>query len=280
MASVHGNEDQIAYWNGPTGQRWTEQQETMDASLLPMAEAALAAAQARDGEHVLDVGCGTGATSLMLAERVGAHGSVLGVDISRPMLARARERAAGHGNMQFIEADACVHGFAPKSIDLLFSRFGVMFFADPLAAFQNLHKAMKPAGRMAFVCWRPLSENPFALVPMGVALKHLPPQPAPDPTAPGPFAFGDRERVSGLLSKAGFKDVRFTPLNTTMVMARKPETAAKEAVYVGMASRLLKDAPEEVKQKVVAELTQAFAQHLGPDGVTFPAHCWVVTGRA
>lgn len=280
MASARGNEDQVAYWNGPTGQRWTEQQETMDASLLPMAEAALAAADARPGEHVLDVGCGTGATSLMLAERVGARGSVLGVDISRPMLARARERAAGHANVSFAEADASTHGFGAQKFDLLFSRFGVMFFADPLAAFQNLHRAMNPKGRMAFVCWRPLSENPFALVPMGVALKHLPPQPAPDPHAPGPFAFGDSVRVTGILTKAGFTDVAFKPLDTKMVMARKPETAAKEAVYVGMASRLLKDAPEDVKQKVVAELTDAFARHLGPDGVTFPAHCWVVTGRA
>ncbi len=280
MGEERGNADQVAYWNGPTGKRWTEQQETMDASLLPMAEAALAAAAARPGEHVLDVGCGTGATTLMLAGQVGASGAVLGVDISQPMLSRARERAAGQGNVSFIEADASTHIFAPRGFDLLFSRFGVMFFADPLSAFRNLHGAMNPSGRMAFVCWRPLRENPFALVPMGAALKHLPPQPPADPNAPGPFAFGDKDRVTGLLSKAGFKDVRFAALNTTMVMARKPETAAKEAVYVGMASRLLKDAPEEVKAKVVAELTETFARHMGPDGVTFPAHCWVVTGRA
>lgn len=282
MSNPKDNSDQLAYWNGPSGERWAEQQETLDASLRPMAEAALKVAAPKAGDHVLDIGCGTGATSLMLGDMVGPSGRVTGIDISKPMLARAIARAdeLKATNVTFIEADAATHEFSSQWFDVLFSRFGVMFFVDPLAAFQNLHHAAKKGARLGFVCWRPLRENPFALVPMAAALKHLPPQPPADPNQPGPFGFGDKDRTARILAEAGFSGVSITPFDSTMVMARKPETAANEAVYMGMASRLLKDATKEVKERVIAELTETYRLYLTPDGVTFPAHCWIVSATA
>lgn len=280
MSSKPVNADQIAYWNGPSGQRWAEQQETLDESLKPMAEAALRAASPVSGEVVLDIGCGTGATTLMLADAVGPSGSATGVDISQPMLAVAQGRAEGRANVRFVEADASVYPFEADSADLVFSRFGVMFFEEPGVAFTNLHRALKPGGRIAFVCWRPLKENPFALVPMAAALKHLPPQPPGDPDAPGPFGLGNRDRTALILAEAGFAQIGIEPFDGTMKMAHKAETAAKEAVYMGMASRLLKDADQATKDKVVAELTDTYARYLTPDGVIFPAHTWIVTARA
>lgn len=278
--SESGNADQIAYWNGKSGLKWAEDQEKLDAMMRPMAEAAVAAAAVQAGESVLDIGCGTGGTAMALADLAGPQGRVLGVDISRPMLEVARTRAAGRSNMSFVEADAAVTPFAAGSADLVFSKFGVMFFADPEAAFRNIHKAMKPNGRLAFICWRGLAENPFATIPMGAALKHLPPQPKGDPHAPGPFAFADPVRVGHILMQAGFKTPAFAAFDATMTIGRKAASAAREAVLMGMASRLLIDASDEVKAKVIEELTATYEGHMTADGVTLPAHCWVVTASA
>ena len=275
-----GNADQIAYWNGKSGLKWAEDQEKLDAMMQTMADVAVAAAAPQPGESVLDIGCGTGATALALAERVGPEGRVLGVDISKPMLEVARARAVGHPNMAFQLADAATAHFEAGSADLIFSKFGVMFFADPEAAFRNIYKAVRPGGRLAFICWRALSENPFATVPMAAALKHLPPQPKPDPHAPGPFAFADPVRVGHILVQAGFKTPAFAAFDSTMVIGRKAASAAKEAVLMGMASRLLMDASDELKAQVIDELTETYAAHMTPEGVTLPAHCWVVTASA
>ena len=274
------NADQIAYWNAASGRKWAEDADKMDAMMSEMAAAAIAAASPQPGEAVIDVGCGSGGTSLLLADAVGSHGRVLGIDVSHPMLDVARARAAGRENLSFLEADAASHVFHGPGADLVFSKFGVMFFADPEAAFANLHRAAKPGGRLAFICWRAMAENPFAMLPTQAALKHLPPQPRPDPTAPGPFAFADAVRVGHILTQAGFKTPAFATFDTTMVIGRKPESAAREAVLVGMASRLLMNESDETREKVIAELTQTYQGHLGPDGVTLPARCWIVTASA
>lgn len=274
------NADQIAYWNGKSGQKWAEDQEKLDAMMQAMADAAVAAAAAMPGESVLDIGCGTGATALALADLVGPEGRVQGVDVSMPMLDVARSRIGGRRNVSFTEADAATAHFEPSSVDLVFSKFGVMFFADPEAAFTNIRKAVKPGGRLAFICWRALQENPFATLPMGAALKHLPPQPKPDPNAPGPFAFADPVRVGHILMQAGFKTPAFAAFDATMVVGRKASSAAKEAVLVGMASRLLMEASDEMKDRVIADLTETYEKHMTPEGVKLPAHCWVVTASA
>jgi len=274
------NADQIAYWNGKSGLKWAEDQEKMDAMMQSMADAALAAAAPAPGESVIDIGCGTGATALALADRVGPEGRVLGVDISRPMLEVARSRAGARRQLSFLEADASVAPFEPGSVDLVFSKFGVMFFADPEAAFRNIYSAVRPGGRLAFICWRGVKENPFATLPMSAALKHLPPQPKPDPHAPGPFAFADPVRVGHILMQAGFKTPAFAAFDTTMTVGRTAASAAKEAVHIGMASRLLIDASDAVREAVIADLTTTYEAHMTAGGVTLPAHCWVVTASA
>lgn len=271
------NADQIAYWNGQTGRKWAEDADQMDAMMRTQTEAVLAAAVPSEGESVLDIGCGSGGTTLALAAAVGPSGLVTGIDISHPMLAVARERAKGRSNIHFLEVDASTHALPVASVDLIFSKFGVMFFADPEQAFRNIRRAAKPGARLAFICWRSVHENPFATVPMGIAMRHLPPQPPPDPTAPGPFAFADPVRVGHILTEAGFQTPAFAAFDTTMVIGRTAAGAAREAVLVGMASRLLMNAPQDLKDKVIAELTTEYEKRMTHDGVTFPAHCWIVT---
>lgn len=274
------NADQIAYWNGQTGRKWAEDQVQMDRMMQAMTDTVVAAAVPQAGESVIDVGCGAGATSLAFADAVGPDGSVLGVDISHPLLEVARTRAAGRANLRFVEADATVYHFAPAAADLIVSKFGVMFFAEPVRAFRNLRLALKPGGRLAFICWRTLAENPFATVPIGAALRHLPPQPPPDPNAPGPFAFADPVRVGHILTEAGFQTPAFAGFDSTMTVGRVPADAAREAVLMGMASRLLMNAAQAVKDAVIEDLTGEYEKRLGNDGITFPAHCWVVTASA
>jgi len=271
------NADQIAYWNGQTGRKWAEDADQMDAMMRTQTEAVLAAAVPSEGESVLDIGCGSGGTTLALAAAVGPSGLVTGIDISHPMLAVARERAKGRSNIHFLEVDASTHALPVASVDLIFSKFGVMFFADPEQAFRNIRRAARPGARLAFICWRTLHENPFATVPMGIAMKHLPPQPPPDPTAPGPFAFADPVRVGHILTEAGFQTPAFAAFDTTMVIGKTAAGAATEAVRAGMASRLLMNAAQDVKDKVIAELTLEYEKRMTHDGVSFPAHCWIVT---
>lgn len=274
------NADQIAYWNGQTGRKWAEDQVQMDRMMQSMTDAVVAAAVPQTGESVIDIGCGAGASSLAVADAVGPSGDVTGVDVSHPMLEVARERAKDRRNVRFLEADATTHAFPQASADLIISKFGVMFFADPTQAFRNLRRATKVGGRLAFICWRTLAENPFATVPMSAALRHLPPQPPPDPNAPGPFAFADPVRVGHILTEAGFQTPAFAAFDSTMTVGRSAAGAAKEAVLMGMASRLLKDAAPEVKDQVIADLTAEYEKRMGHDGVTFPAHCWIVTASA
>src|ERR1700744_1570877 len=184
-----GNADQIAYWNGPNGQRWTDRQAEQDVLLAPVTQALIDRAAPRPGERIIDVGCGCGGTSMALAERVAPAGFVLGVDISGPMLSRARQLAPRELPVDFVLADATVYPFDPASFDLLASRFGVMFFAEPSRSFANLRKALRPSGRLAFACWREPRENPFFMAPLQAVYKHVPKLPQQGPEDPGPFSF-------------------------------------------------------------------------------------------
>ncbi len=208
------NADQLAYWNGENGDKWARLQERLDGLFAPISAAAVAAAAPRPGDRVLDIGCGCGDTVLALAEAVGPLGSVTGVDISGPMLAVAGHRIAARELAQaaVLRADAATEPFAPGSVDLVFSRFGVMFFDAPSEAFINIRRAMKPGGRLVFACWRPFRENPWFHTPYEAAAPHLPEQEKADPEAPGPFAFAEPERVTRILGVAGFTDGRGRPL--------------------------------------------------------------------
>ena len=215
------NAAQIAYWNDRAAVTWTAMQDRLDAMFTPLTAIVVDAAAPAAGERVIDVGCGCGATVLELARRVGPDGRVLGVDVSEPMAARAQERiaAAGFGNAEVKVSDASTFGFAAGQADLLFSRFGVMFFADPAAAFANLRRGMRPGGRLLFACWRPMIDNPWFLVPTQAAAHLLPPAPAMEPNAPGPFAFADADRVRRILGTAGWSDVVLTRQDVPMRVA-------------------------------------------------------------
>jgi len=215
------NAEQIRYWNEVSGPKWAALGDIINEQIAPIGRETLERAALRAGERVLDVGCGCGHTSLELAERVGPTGRVSGIDISGPMLQVARERAGESGleNVDFLDADAQVHAFEPAGFDLSFSRFGVMFFADPSAAFANLLQALRPGGRLVFVCWQEVKRNPWMLVPVVAVAQHvaLPPRPAPE--EPGPFSFADDERVRAILERAGFSEIRFEALERSMNVA-------------------------------------------------------------
>lgn len=274
------NEDQLKFWNDKAGRDWTELQERMDANLSGIHHAILAFAEPRSGETVLDIGCGTGTTSMVLADRVGPSGRVTGIDLSEPMLELARRRGAGRADLRYVLGDASLHPFAPEH-DLLFSRFGVMFFDDPVGAFTHLRGALKAGGRLAFVCWRTPPENPWASAPVRAAKPFLPDQPPPDPLAPGPFAFSDPDRIRTILVQAGFSVPRIEPYDGVMNMGPDLDTAAAHTLRIGPLSRALGDADAAARQKIVIVVKDAFQPFITRDGdIAPPTACWLVEARA
>ncbi len=271
--------DQVAFWSGEGGDIWLARETRTDAMLAGLGNRALAAAAAQPGEAVLDVGCGTGATSRALARAVTPSGSVLGLDLSIPMMAEASRRAAAEGlaNVRFVAGDASAYALTPASIDLLFSRFGVMFFGDPVAAFTHLRRALKPRGRLAFLCWRPFKDNAWAFVPFIAAAPFLPPMPRPGPHDPGPFAFGDRDYVQRILTSAGFSDITIDPIDDQAVFQTSSlDEAAARAAEVGPMTRLLRDAPEAARQQALEAVSKALAPYMAGGAVRLSTACWLV----
>jgi SAM-dependent methyltransferase len=283
-SSEQDNAAQIAYWNDRAGETWTTFQERLDALFEPLTALALAAAAPASGEHVIDIGCGCGATVLALADRVGPTGHILGVDVSEPMSARARQRIANAAinNAEVVVCDAAVHAFAPAGTDLLFSRFGVMFFADPVAAFVNLRHAMRPGGRLLCAAWRPLADNPWFSVPLEAARPILPPQAPADPNAPGPFAFANRERTIGIFSGAGWHDVQLTRHDLPMKFAEtgQLEQATDFATRMGALARLLADVDAEVRTAVRLAVGKALQAYDSPGGINLTGSIWLISARA
>ena len=273
------NTDQIAYWNDKAGETWAALQTELDRQLEGLGEAAINILAPAAGERILDVGCGSGQTTLALAGRVGADGLVLGVDISRPLLEAAHRRAAeaGAARARFLEADAQAHPFDSAAFDAAFSRFGVMFFADPAAAFANIRAALKPGGRLAFVCWRAMMENPWMTVPLAAGLAHLPPPQPPTPGSPGPFAFADAERVRGILQTAGFSQIDIRP-HDAMVGGNDLDSAVRTALRVGPLGMLMRDNPG-AREAVQASVREAIAANMKDGRVQLPSATWMVTAR-
>lgn len=284
-----GNSPQTLDWNGNSGERWLANQERLDRMLAAYGDAAVAAAAPQPGERVMDIGCGAGATTLDIARLVCPVGFVLGVDISAQLIGRARERAADSDNpgkgVEFLLADASREVFAPPRFDLLFSRFGVMFFDDPVAAFGHIRHALRPDGRLVFVCWRGAGENDWTRLPMAAIRDIVPPAPPVDAEAPGPFSFGDRGRVTRILTDAGYGDIVFEAVDHPILfgLGATREAAIDDAVdhalQVGPLGRALIDQPGIVKAQAIAAVRAAFGEKAGPDGVTIEGAAWVVTAR-
>ena len=276
------NADQVAYWNGAAGRKWTERQEIQDAVLAPITVQLFLAANLREGEKVIDIGCGCGDTTLAAAAAVGERGRALGIDISERMLARARERAiALGGETRFRLADASAEDFSEEAADILMSRFGVMFFADPAATFANLRRALRPGGRLAFVCWREPKQNPWLVMPFHAMKNRVPPQPERKPEDPGPFAFANDSRLRGILEAAGFTDVaieaRSMQLDTAI--GRGLEVAVRGALELGPVSRALDGQPEDVCALAETDIRAALTPYLKGDSVELGASVWVVTAQ-
>jgi SAM-dependent methyltransferase len=270
------NEQQIEYWNGAVGRRWATLQDRIDLQLNNIADALIPFANARPGERVLDIGCGCGTMTLRLGMAVAPDGSVAGLDISAPMLEVARARAqAMNADIPFLKSDASTHEFQPV-FDLVFSRFGVMFFADPLAAFKNIRTALAPKGRLAFVCWRPFVENDWAAVPFTAAKPFLPAQPPSDPHAPGPFAFADAGRLKGILESAGFANIRIEKLDTTANLGATLEQAVDATLAVGPLARAASEVDDAIREKIRGAVKEALKPYATPAGVTPGVACWLV----
>jgi SAM-dependent methyltransferase len=272
--------DPNAYWNGPAGDRWVREQAALDDMLRPFGEAALDAARVSPGEAVVDVGCGCGATSLALASLVGARGRVVGLDVSAPMLRRARERAVDCPNVSLRDGDAAREFLGASTFDLVFSRFGVMFFADPWSAFAHLRTALRSGGRLAFVCWKALGENPWAAIPFD-AVAHVLGRPDPEPAdAPGPFSLGDEPRLRSLLDGAGFRDVKLAAFRTTLAFGASGaiDDAVSEISRVGPVARLLVDRDEASMALAHAAIKAVVSAHTDTHGVVaLAAAAWIVT---
>ncbi len=270
--------DQLAYWNSPAGEKWLKRQAETDVMLAPAQEAAILRAAPRAGEHVLDIGCGCGASTIELAERVGGAGRVVGVDISTAMLEHARMRALSVPQAETLCADAARFSFPAESFDLMFSRFGVMFFGAPAAAFAHLRGALKPAGRIVFTCWRGIEENPWMRVPLRAVCNHVPRPPRPGPEEPGPYSFADPARVTRILTATGLDAPRFTKFDFVIDLAggRGLDAAVDNAASVGAASAALNDQPQHLRDAALDELRATLAP-LEKDGrVPLDAAVWIV----
>jgi len=276
------NADQLAFWNGVGGHTWVARQAHTDITLTPVTEALLAHAAPRARERVLDVGCGCGGPTLEFARAVGPAGRVAAVDISGPMLAEGRRRAAAAGlaNIDWLQADPAT---APlDEFDLLTSAFGLMFFGDPVGAFAHMRSAAAPGARMSFVCWRSLAENPWMEVPMNAVSRHLPPRPRPTPHSPGMFAFADPERVSQVLTAAGWAPPRLERLDVDLDIAagRGLDEAVAQSSQIGAVNSWLRNQPAEVVSAAIASLREALAPHRDGPSVRLPGAMWLVSSAA
>jgi len=279
------NAVQQTYWNEPGGDAWTQWQERLDLQLAPFGHAAIDAVAPQSGERVLDIGCGCGDTTLQAAALVGTSGTVTGVDISATMLSRARERAARASvqNVQFVEADAQVAGTADTGgpFDAAVSRFGVMFFADPVAAFTNLASLVRPGGRLAFVCWQVPDHNAWMSGLTREVATLFPPQSPPDPHAPGPFAFADPDRTRDIVQSGGFANVAVEPCTRAIRLFGTDDfdVAVEGSLTVGGAARLLLNgtAAQRAEARVMAE--REMRTMWGEGGAVVDAAGWLVTAQ-
>ncbi|MDN3563233.1 class I SAM-dependent methyltransferase [Paeniroseomonas aquatica] len=276
------NAAQAAYWNGPSTRAWATHHARIDARFAPVLARALDRAAPRPGARVLDIGCGSGTSTLALAERVGPQGAVLGLDIAADSVAVAERRiaAAGLAQARVMLADAATHPFAPAGFDLLFSRFGVMFFLDPVAAFGHIRGALKPGAAVVLAAFRSPAENAWATGPVAAVRHLLPPAIPPGPEEPGQFAFADPARVQRILLGAGFRDVALEAADLPMRLGADAAEAADFAMTIGQASRAAAGLPEAARAAVREGIAAFYQAHDSAAGVVMPAAIWLVTATA
>lgn len=276
MTSSKGAGFSRDYWNEDGGAGWVAEQERLDMLLRPISEHLLTVAAPRAGERVIDIGCGCGSTTLELARRVGATGSALGVDISRPMLERARTIGADLPQLSFIEADAQTHPLAEATADLVMSRFGVMFFADSVAAFSNLRRAVAPGGRCVFACWQGVELNPWVGAAARDARDLLPGPQMPSQDAPGPFRFADRDRTTTMLRDAGFASVDVEPFATELSVTGTVDELVDFFFKNTPLRKVLGELKPEVREQVRQRIGTTLAADYDGSGVAYGSAVWIV----
>lgn len=273
------NDEQARLWNGASGLAWVERQELLDRLFQPFESLLVDAVVAGKAKRVLDVGCGTGATTLAIAQRLGADAECVGIDISEPMLIVARERAGREcAAARFLCADAQLHAFQPASFDAIVSRFGVMFFSNPVDAFANLRKAMRPGGELHALAWRSPQENPFMTIAERAASPLMPGLPLRRSGGPGQFSFADSQRVREILEKSGWRDISIEPLDIACTM---PESDLFPYITrLGPVGLLLQQVEGCLRKRIVEVVRDAFAVYVRDGEVRFTAACWRIGARA
>ena len=269
------NSQQREYWNGSAGATWVEAQAQLDSMLAPLSEIALARLAVQPAERVIDIGCGCGATSIAM-QRQGA--AVWGIDLSQQMLAQAKARAQGLKNIAFSQTDAAVQAYTPDH-DALFSRFGVMFFADPVGAFTNLRTALKADGRMVFLCWQKPRDNPWMAVAGAAVQPFLPPPEPVNARDPGPFAFAETAWVEEVLTRAGFSDVSFDDVRPTLRLGADLDEVMAFQGRVGPLARVLAELSEADRVQALAAAREALAAYVTPTGVHLGCAAWLVSAK-
>lgn len=273
------NSEQAALWNGRGGRAWVDQQELLDQLFKPLEDLLVEAVRALSPHRVLDVGCGTGGTTLAAARLLGANGHCIGIDISEPMIAAARARAEQEGTAaSFICADVQTHAFLPAIFDMIISRLGVMFFENPVVAFANLRRAARDDAKLQFIAWRSAAENPFMTTAERAAAPLLPNIPGRQPGAPGQFAFADRQRISSILEKSGWADIDIQPIDVDCILPRKELVGY--LTRLGPVGLILQDADEQTRAQVIETVRAAFDPYVQGTEVRFTAACWMVGARA
>ncbi len=269
-----------AYWNDAGGNAWVEHQGLLDRINQPVGDIIAARADPGAGARVLDVGCGAGATTLDMARRLRPDGLSVGVDVSEALLELARQRARSEavGNVDFLRADAATHDFGGSVFDAAISRYGVMFFEDPDAAFANLRRAVRPGGGLTFACWRSAAENPLTLVPLEAAAPFLPEPPKAPADAPGRFAFANPDRVRGILDRGGWRRIAVEPLDVATPVSL--DELLTLSLKLGLLGTLLPRHDETVRRQVAEAVAARLESHVVNGMVPMTAACWLVTATA
>lgn len=278
-AASQDGDEQVKLWNGASGRAWVETRDVLEAMFKPLEALLVRAVSDAGARRVLDIGCGTGATTFAVAQALGSQGHCTGIDISGPMIAAARTRAEREGRLaSFICADAQSHGFAPASFDMIISRLGVMFFADPVQAFANLRRAVRPDAALRLIVWRSAAENPFMTTAELAAKPLLPDLPPRRPDAPGQFGFADRSRVEAILRASGWEGAAIEPLDVAL---RFPASELTRYVSrLGPVGVMLQGMEEPRRTDVIDTVRGAFDRYVDGSEIRFTAACWMVAARA
>ena len=277
------NKNQKDFWSGKGGDIWVERQNAMDTMLSPLGEAALNKLNFNEEENVLDIGCGCGHTTLNIAKRIGPSGNVTGLDISEPMLKRAKESAVEMSitNTSFKCVDVQTEDLGDQIYSSAFSRFGVMFFEDSVAAFKNINKSLISGGYLSFVCWQSPAVNPWQSLFIQEVKKYLD-LPSPPPRSPGPFAFMESEYVSSILEESKFQDITIEghEAEVNMFSGRSLSDSVKDYISINpVVTQMLKESSENQIAEIVNSGIEAFSPYYSEKGLIFPSATWLVTAR-